>query len=700
PTPDEVALRHDNLRAVIDDGRAWSVAYDKADALNALARLRDGAARAKALEEKAGQLDEFRQHLEPWQREDEKGQFGWRGHVFSAIDTERELVEAIRHGLPTYAWNDGPHEVVSHLLREVEDAESERNAARQEAKAAGALAVERGAELDALRERVATLEREKEERKAGLQTMQTMVREAVDAREAAERREAETRARLEAVRAVVLEVDANNGPGEVRVTRESWRRLKVAVEGISATTPPAPAPLLEAVKRAESFAKYHDERASYGGASREFHERAASFLRTVVPDVAALAAHDAAKGGEDVNADKARRWDAAVERAKDADAMRRSWYGLNVKADVADRAVRYVLGLDTPPSGPGGGESEEYQHVEADDGTCALTCPACLQEDTTAPLTPESLAAHEHSSLKQCDPSCPGWETTLPAPRPATITHATLAAAALATLENPTGNVGCHYVDCCASAVDEVLRRATNGQAPRVLLESRVVGVLAEWLDAYPHVLAPIAKALGLTLPDAMATRTQCGTCGEHPRAVGLSVCEGCARGVFRATATHHGGPEAQSREAPVDPTPNTPPLTGYRTCGNAACTHPSMPPEATRCSACDWGLGPKHGGTPTPEVPAVVVEPAAPEVVWEGEGSKVFTDGTLKGSPDWTWKSIAGHLARALAEAKREKRKAAEDMREKVRGFILAAPSAGKLHPAVAESLAQGIAGLPTEVE
>lgn len=38
-------------------------------------------------------------------------------------------------------------------------------------------------------------------------------------------------------------------------------------------------------RAAGSFAKYHEEHARYGGASREFHELAGSFLRTAVADV-------------------------------------------------------------------------------------------------------------------------------------------------------------------------------------------------------------------------------------------------------------------------------------------------------------------------------------------------------------------------------------------------------------------------------
>ena len=37
-------------------------------------------------------------------------------------------------------------------------------------------------------------------------------------------------------------------------------------------------------KRAESFAKYHEEHAKFGGASCEFHELACSFLRSIVEE--------------------------------------------------------------------------------------------------------------------------------------------------------------------------------------------------------------------------------------------------------------------------------------------------------------------------------------------------------------------------------------------------------------------------------
>lgn len=43
---------------------------------------------------------------------------------------------------------------------------------------------------------------------------------------------------------------------------------------------------------AESFARYHEEHAGYGGAGREFHERACTFLRTQAEEVDRLRARE------------------------------------------------------------------------------------------------------------------------------------------------------------------------------------------------------------------------------------------------------------------------------------------------------------------------------------------------------------------------------------------------------------------------
>jgi|GEM_PF-3714999 len=88
------------------------------------------AAKVPGLEATAAQLEEIRQYLTPEQQRDTKGQDGWRGHVFSAIDTERDLVERIAERLPShYAWTEGPAEVVDYLAGRVEDVEQERDGA-------------------------------------------------------------------------------------------------------------------------------------------------------------------------------------------------------------------------------------------------------------------------------------------------------------------------------------------------------------------------------------------------------------------------------------------------------------------------------------------------------------------------------------------------------------------------------------------
>lgn len=66
------------------------------------------------------------------------------------------------------------------------------------------------------------------------------------------------------------------------------------------TTPKTkPVPTVAMVERAEAFAKYHDEHAKYGGLSREFHERAASFLRSTIQALADIDAEAYARGRTD-----------------------------------------------------------------------------------------------------------------------------------------------------------------------------------------------------------------------------------------------------------------------------------------------------------------------------------------------------------------------------------------------------------------
>jgi len=50
--------------------------------------------------------------------------------------------------------------------------------------------------------------------------------------------------------------------------------------------------------KAETFVKYHEEHANFGGASREFHEMASSFLRCQAEEIVALTAECARLRGE------------------------------------------------------------------------------------------------------------------------------------------------------------------------------------------------------------------------------------------------------------------------------------------------------------------------------------------------------------------------------------------------------------------
>lgn len=126
--------------------QSWQPSQD--DLVRALAardRLKSAALDGAKVPGLVEQLEDFRKHLEP----DQRG-VGWELHVFSAIDTERELLADIERVAPEWSPLNGPHEIVSHLAGKLE---------------------ERDAEVSALQARVAELEREqsaKEELAFGL----------------------------------------------------------------------------------------------------------------------------------------------------------------------------------------------------------------------------------------------------------------------------------------------------------------------------------------------------------------------------------------------------------------------------------------------------------------------------------------------------------------------------------------------------
>lgn len=79
-------------------------------------------------------------------------------------------------------------------------------------------------------------------------------------------------------------------------------------------------------KRAEAFAKYHRERAGYGGASREFHERAASFLMDYEQHIATARAEGfaaARERAEGLALEEAKGWGDVAPRTTAANVANR-----------------------------------------------------------------------------------------------------------------------------------------------------------------------------------------------------------------------------------------------------------------------------------------------------------------------------------------------------------------------------------------
>lgn len=320
--------------------------------------------------------------------------------------------------------------------------------------------------------------------------------------------------------------------------------------------------------------------------------------------------------GDESAAEKARKWDAAVERLDDragqAKAAHDAW-----GSDPEGATARWVLYGDTPPSGPGGGDAE---HVASDDGCCALTCPACLSEGAT----PEEVAA-----------------VALPALTPESL------AAVVEEYAREMESDGNDYEHSRAEGAREVLRRVTGGEVPRVLTEARVAEVLASLKWRVPHrmlgghkqneMLDRVATRLGLTLPSSDAAA----------EAWARSERENDKKRRQWA-ATHHGGPTVQARERRPEPTlegqtlAEPVPLPMLLSCPACGFPHHDTGEWATRPHKTHLCLNPKCGKTWQPEeFPTVGVlapsvghtlpaqtEPAAPEVVWEGNGVRVLEDG------------------------------------------------------------------------
>jgi hypothetical protein len=193
---------------------------------------------------------------------------------------------------------------------------------------------------------------------------------------------------------------------------------------------------------------------------------------------------DAAKGGEVVPLAQDV---ATVREALEAlaEAAPKPWHTSAAQvAGVALGRIATALGLDTPPSGPGGGESLDAsgpEHVCGEEGT---ECAKCLRPGLeSSALTPESLAA-------VVEEECRDW--------------ARMAASGVVGKLRYLGRI---------DGAREVLRRVLGGRVPRVYTEAQVRSAFQvfpggdraecpQWgPDDFREAIHAAREALGLTRP-------------------------------------------------------------------------------------------------------------------------------------------------------------------------------------------------------
>jgi hypothetical protein len=418
------------------------------------------------------------------------------------------------------------------LSDELSRAESERDAARQEVETlrfsvdgngwcADVLLKER----DALTARVAELEREKEERKKGLQTMQTIVNGAVHRAEEAEARataaEVDRRtmtglrdnaagiansASMELGGAKALLWEACNVMGEIErkaapgsiigVTPQDWQRLKKAFGGTPSITPhhPAPAGLREALERLNAAmlalhdwdAQGHKDAGFQGEGVEAFAQLRAALgdAFTALRDVESVTVPAAApeKHGRSSSESTGSGESAPVRPAP----------GLREAVGMAIQSMHSnldVLSDWSVEQGPSGGFHADVavafarvQDALADlraayDGTApepkGNTCVRCHEPITWNPTGGEDgHGAWEHDG--NTSPGCRAEPRLMLASTPEpTVTHAQLAAVVEAYAQECEDHAdkGPHFDEWkgAAAGAREVLRRVTGWQVPETL---------------------------------------------------------------------------------------------------------------------------------------------------------------------------------------------------------------------------------------
>jgi cell division protein FtsL len=560
-------------------------------------------------------------------------------------------------------------------------------------------------DVASLRERVSTLEREAIDNARAAVANGDERDAALDRVEAAERRVAEleglTRAvyaKLEDARGVIRHNATEvNATFPAAVMDDDWgvatptpapagdddlmRRIREQRAGdpVIAFTfeaqPTAPAGLLEAAgPRITATERLVDvARRLAGGAN----------TRIAWDDLdAALAAYDAAKGGEDtcpncaLEHEDAAKYRAAVERAKDGDALARCWndhsgtVGGAACRDALLGVARHVLGLDTPPSDREARHPEPGRiHREMLGREVRAEWVAWAKEQPSPKaswLVPwEGLSEPDKEVDRRIGvrlynigrngwndptpPSGPGGGRTVAGvidqggtppsngdhpPEPSALIPESLAAVVEEYAQECEG-----VAPNRAEGAREVLRRALSGQVPEVVLKSRVVEVLRGLLSREESAARRAASGGKVAERDAHTLCTR--VVWDAARDLGLTL-----PAPDMATATHHGGPQVQARERRPEPTPTGP-------AQEPRCALPHSLPCLVHVAVLDGSLNPC--ASCAPHVHDAQPEPAAPEPVWEGAGVTVNADGSYSQRSGHHPHEVVDAIARALAEAKRE---------------------------------------------
>ncbi|NTX08964.1 hypothetical protein [Myxococcus sp. CA040A] len=345
-------------------------------------------------------------------------------------------------------------------------------------------------------------------------------------------------------------------------------------------------------------------------------------------------------GTREANRLDAAKYRAAVERVKDkgvllklfCDVTRAGtdtfWTGLSA-------VLTEVLALDTPPSGPGGGEEKPSEVVLTADTVAAVV--ASIQadaEETKARLSP--IAARTQEQEGELHIAAGGW-----------------------------------------AAAKEIKERLLAGPVPEVITRADVERVVEDIAEDCNGVTGGTAPAPASFVRGAREVLLRLSNPPAAPES-STNPLHGAEVPTGTLVETFPGSPFV--RLIPRQPTP-VPEVPALKWCedehdwdgrGADLPGDGRLEVKCSRCPAVARRMRVDSRAYAIPERPKPEPEPAAPEVVWTGDGVRVLADGTWEtwtpAVNEWLPNAHGGHranpIARALAEAKREQ----EDIRRKMR--------------------------------